>query len=71
MLPGCNISIPYRDHVVHTLAAPGGGGLVAKALMLLGLYDLSNLKDQRWALPRGTPSTIGPSTRGLIICVLY
>lgn len=50
VLPGRYISIPYRDHVVHTLAAPGGGGLVAKALMLLGLYDLSNLEDQRWAL---------------------
>jgi gamma-glutamyltranspeptidase/glutathione hydrolase len=50
VLPGRYISIPYRDHVVHTLAAPGGGGLVAKALILLGLYDLSSLEDQRWAL---------------------
>jgi gamma-glutamyltranspeptidase/glutathione hydrolase len=50
VLPGRYISIPYRDHVVHTLAAPGGGGLVAKALMLLGLYDLSSLEDRRWAL---------------------
>jgi len=50
VLPGRYISIPYRDHVVHTLAAPGGGGLVAKALILLGLYDLSSLDDQRWAL---------------------
>jgi len=36
--------------ILHTLAAPGGGGLVAKALMLLDLYDLSNLQDQHWAL---------------------
>ena len=49
VLPGRYISIPYRDHVVHTLAAPGGGGLVAKTLMLLGLYDLSSLEDRRWA----------------------
>ncbi len=48
--PGRYISVPYRDYVVHTLAAPGGGGLVAKALLLLGLYDLSNLQDQHWAL---------------------
>ena len=50
VLPGRYISIPYRDHIVHTLAAPGGGGLVAKTLMLLDLYDLSNLQDQHWAL---------------------
>ena len=49
VLPGRYISIPYRNHVVHTLAAPGGGGLVVKALMLLGLYDLSSLEDRRWA----------------------
>lgn len=50
VLPGRYISVPYRDYVVHTLAAPGGGGLVAKALLLLGLYDLSNLQDPHWAL---------------------
>lgn len=49
VLPGRYISFPYRDFTIHTLAAPAGGGLVAKTLMLLSHFDLGSLDDPRWA----------------------
>lgn len=49
VLPGRYISFPYRDFTIHTLAAPAGGGLVAKAMMLLSNFDMGSLDDARWA----------------------
>jgi len=50
VLPGRYIHFPYRDYEIHTLAAPAGGGLVAKAMMLLSQYEVSNLSERSWAL---------------------
>jgi gamma-glutamyltranspeptidase/glutathione hydrolase len=50
VLPGRYIRLPYRDVVIHTLAAPAGGGLVVRALSILNLYDVSALSDASWAL---------------------
>lgn len=50
VLEGRYISFQYRDVTVHTLAAPAGGGLVAKALMLMSHYDLENYDDRKWAV---------------------
>ncbi len=50
VLPGRYIHFPYRNYEIHTLAAPAGGGLVAKAMMLLAQYDVSSLSDRSWAL---------------------
>ena len=50
VLPGRYIKFPYRDYEIHTLAAPAGGGLVAKALMLLSQFEVSNLSERSWAL---------------------
>jgi gamma-glutamyltranspeptidase/glutathione hydrolase len=50
VLPGRYISFAYRDFLVHTLAAPAGGGLVIKALMLMNHFDLAGLDDPRWAV---------------------
>jgi gamma-glutamyltranspeptidase/glutathione hydrolase len=50
VLPGRYIHFPYRDYEIHTLAAPAGGGLVAKAMMLLAQYEVSNLSERSWAL---------------------
>jgi len=49
VLPGRYISFAYRDFTIHTLAAPAGGGLVAKAMMLLSYFDMTSLDDARWA----------------------
>ena len=50
VLPGRYIHFPYRNYEIHTLAAPAGGGLVAKAMMLLAQYDVSSLSNRSWAL---------------------
>ena len=49
VLPGRYISFAYRDFTIHTLAAPAGGGLVAKTMMLLSYFDMTSLDDARWA----------------------
>ena len=49
VLPGRYISIPYRGFNIHTLAAPAGGGLIAKTLMLLNTFDVANMDERRWA----------------------
>ena len=50
VLPGNYIAYRYRDHTVHTLAAPGGGGLVARALSLLQPFEMGDLNDAAWAV---------------------
>ena len=50
VLPGRYISFPYRDLMIHTLAAPAGGGIVARALTILNLYDVAALSDSSWAV---------------------
>ncbi|MEE3279032.1 MAG: gamma-glutamyltransferase [Pseudomonadota bacterium] len=50
ILPGNYIAYRYRDHTVHTLAAPGGGGLVVRALSLLQLFEMEALGDASWAM---------------------
>ena len=50
ILPGNYIAYRYRDHTVHTLAAPGGGGLVVRALSLLQLFEMEALSDASWAM---------------------
>ena len=49
VLPGRYISIPYRGFNIHTLAAPAGGGLIAKTLMLLNTFDVATMDERRWA----------------------
>ena len=49
ILPGNYIAYRYRDHTVHTLAAPGGGGLVVRALSLLQSSDMGGLHEAEWA----------------------
>ena len=50
ILPGNYIAYRYRDHTVHTLAAPGGGGLVVRALSLLQPFAMGDLNDAEWAV---------------------
>ena len=50
ILPGNYIAYRYRDHTVHTLAAPGGGGLVVRALSLLQPFEMRDLNDAEWAV---------------------
>ncbi|MCH2335583.1 MAG: gamma-glutamyltransferase, partial [Pseudomonadales bacterium] len=50
ILPGNYIAYRYRDHTVHTLAAPGGGGLVVRALSLLQPFEMGDLNDAEWAV---------------------
>ncbi len=50
ILPGNYIAYRYRDHTVHTLAAPGGGGLVVRALSLLQPFEVGDLNDAEWAV---------------------
>ena len=50
ILPARHITIDYRGYGIHTVAAPGGGGLVAKALMILKAYDLNMMADHEWAV---------------------
>lgn len=50
VLPARYIAIDYRGYTIHTVAAPGGGGLVAKALLILDTYDLSEIDDHDWAV---------------------
>ena len=50
VLPGNYIAYRYRDHTIHTLAAPGGGGLVARALSLLAPFDMGGAKEATWAV---------------------
>ena len=50
VLPGRYIHFPYRDYEIHTLAAPAGGGLVAKAMMLIAQFEVSSLSERSWAL---------------------
>ena len=49
ILPGNYIAYRYQDHTVHTLAAPGGGGLVVRALSLLQSSDMEGLHEAEWA----------------------
>lgn len=50
VLPGRYIHFSYRGYEIHTLAAPAGGGLVAKAMMLLSQFEVSSLSERSWAL---------------------
>ena len=50
VLPGRYIHFSYRDYEIHTLAAPAGGGLVAKAMMLISQFEVSSLSERSWAL---------------------
>lgn len=49
VLDGRNISTRYREYVVHSLAAPAGGGLVVKALNILENFDMGSLTETEWA----------------------
>lgn len=50
VLPGRYITFPYREYQIHTLAAPGGGGLVARALQILSQFNVNELSERSWAL---------------------
>ncbi|WP_420319292.1 gamma-glutamyltransferase family protein [Ekhidna sp.] len=43
------VSITYRDHEIHSIPAPAGGGLVVKALNIMENFDLSSMSDAQWA----------------------
>lgn len=47
--PGRYIKTRYRGYEVHALAAPGGGGLVVKALNILENLDLAEMDETAWA----------------------
>jgi len=47
-LDGRVITSTYRDLEIHSIAAPGGGGLVVKALNILENFDLTNLSEGQW-----------------------
>jgi len=47
--PGRHITTPYRGYEIHAIAAPGGGGLVIKALNILENFDLASFTDAQWA----------------------
>jgi len=49
VLPARMISLSYRDHTFHAIAAPGGGGLVLKALNILNQLPLSEYSESQWA----------------------
>ena len=48
-LPGRQVTTRYRGFDVHSMAAPGGGGLVVKTLNILENFDLGGLSDAAWA----------------------
>lgn len=43
------VTIKYRDHEIHSIPAPAGGGLVVKALNIMEQFDLSEMTDAQWA----------------------
>lgn len=47
--PGRELVGSYRGHDIHALAAPGGGGLVIKALHILENFPLAELDEAAWA----------------------
>jgi len=49
VLPARMISLSYRDHTFHAMAAPGGGGLVLKALNIMNQLPLSEYSEGQWA----------------------
>ena len=42
------VSTRYRDYEIHSMAAPGGGGLVIKALNILENFAAGSLTNQQW-----------------------
>ncbi len=49
VLDGRYITTRYRNHQIHTLAAPAGGGLVVKTLNILENFDLAEFSEVQWA----------------------
>tara|TARA_X000001036_G_scaffold58330_1_gene47980 strand:- start:217 stop:1959 length:1743 start_codon:yes stop_codon:yes gene_type:complete len=50
VLDGRIVTTQYRGYVIHSIAAPAGGGLVIKALNLLEPFELSLMNPAEWAL---------------------
>ena len=46
---GRYITASYRGYDIHAMAAPGGGGLVIKALNILENFELSEMDEASWA----------------------
>ncbi|MCB1647746.1 MAG: gamma-glutamyltransferase, partial [Pseudomonadales bacterium] len=49
-LPGRYVTTDYRGYQIHSMAAPGGGGLVVKTLNILENLPLADFSDAAWAL---------------------
>ena len=49
IVPGNYFSFKYRDRVIHSLAAPAGGMLIAKSLSILKKFDYADFDEDRWA----------------------
>ena len=49
VLDGRHIATSYRGYDIHTLAAPGGGGLVVKTLNILESFDMASMTEAQWA----------------------
>ncbi|MEE4382147.1 MAG: gamma-glutamyltransferase [Pseudomonadales bacterium] len=43
------VHLAYRGHEVHSMAAPGGGGLVVRALAILARFDRASMGEAAWA----------------------
>ncbi|MEE4360839.1 MAG: gamma-glutamyltransferase [Pseudomonadales bacterium] len=43
------IHLPYRGYEIHSMVAPGGGGLVARVLAILARFDRSTMGEAAWA----------------------
>jgi len=43
------VQVSYRGYEVHSMAAPGGGGLIARTLAVLERFDRSSMGEAAWA----------------------